>query len=380
MPQQETTAVHAGEASPRIQGAVAMPVFQTAMYEYDGTRPEEEVRYIRYSNTPNHEVLHGKLAALEETETALVTGSGMAAISAALLSVLKSGDHLLIQPGLYGGTYSFLKNELPDLGITFDVLPDDTTQWQTAVRPNTRALYAETITNPLMQVPDLEGLTTFAQTHGLATLIDNTFATPINFRPSTIGFDLVLHSATKHLNGHSDVMAGAVMGSKKRLQKVERKLRHLGGSLDPHAASLLHRGLKTLALRVKQQNRTALQLARFFDKHPAVEKVYYPGLKSHPAHARAKDLFDNFGTMISFELQGGVPAARQLFERLTLPIAAPSLGGVESLITRPALTSHSSMPPKERKALGITDSLIRVSAGIEAAEDLVDDFKQALDG
>jgi cystathionine beta-lyase/cystathionine gamma-synthase len=378
MQQLETTVVHAGEPNPRIEGSVVTPIFQSAMYQYADSNDETPVRYIRYNNTPNHTVLHKKLAALEQTEAALVTGSGMAAISAALLSVLSSDDHLLIQPGLYGGTQSFLTEILQPLDVTFDVLPEDPDAWESVLRPNTKAIYAESITNPLMRVADLEALSAFGREFELTSLIDNTFATPYNFRPADHGFDIVLHSASKYLNGHSDIVAGTVMGSAERVFAIETKLRHLGGSLDPHAAYLLNRGLKTLALRVQQQNATALKLATFLTEHALVTTVNYPGLPDHPGHSNAEKLLDGFGGMLSLELHGGVSRARRLMEELQLPISAPSLGGVESLITRPVTTSHRSIPREKRMEMGITDRLIRVSVGIENADDLVEDFRTAL--
>ncbi len=236
----------------------------------------------------------------------------------------------------------------------------------------------ETISNPLMRVPDLEAIVAFAKKHGLVSMVDNTFATPVNFRPIERGFDLSLHSGTKYLNGHSDVAAGAVVGAEGLVGRVKYKLDHLGGSLDPHACFLLERGMKTLALRVMRQNENAQKLAGVLDAHAAVTRVHYPGLASHPAHARAARLFDGMGGMLSLELAGGLGATERFMRALTIPALAPSLGGVESLVTRPALTSHSDVPPEERRALGITDSLVRVSVGIEAADDLVEDFGQAL--
>jgi cystathionine beta-lyase/cystathionine gamma-synthase len=238
----------------------------------------------------------------------------------------------------------------------------------------------ETISNPLMQVPDLEAVVKFSLDHSLISMIDNTFATPINYRPAEWGFDLSLHSCTKYLNGHSDIVGGAVIGRKELVEKILHKLDHLGGSMDPHACYLLHRGLKTLALRVRYQNESARKIARFLENHPAVEKVNHPGLESNPSFRRASKLFNGFGGMISFELKGGVKTAESFMKRVKIPIIAPSLGGVETLMTRPATTSHLGMTPKDRQKLGISDDLIRLSVGIEATEDLTDDFEQALSG
>jgi len=375
----ETKLIHAGEPEPLINGAVSMPIFQSSTYEYTGETSYDDLRYIRLNNTPNHVALHQKLAALENAEAALVTASGMAVISTTLLTILSSGDHFLAQECLYGGTHDFITRDLVALGISFDFIDcDDPDSWKAQLRPNTKAIYVETMTNPLLQVADLKAVVEFARAHSLLSLIDNTFASPVNFRPPEWGFDLSLHSCTKYLNGHSDIVAGAVIGRADLIEKITHKLNHLGGSLDPHACFLLHRGLKTLAVRVKYQNESALKIAQFLEKHPAVQNVNYPGLENHPRHQRARDLFDGFSGMLSFELKGGVQAAERFMQNTTLPIIAPSLGGVEMLITRPATTSHSGMSPEDRQALGISDSLIRVSVGIEATEDIIEDFDQAL--
>ncbi|MBW2059418.1 MAG: aminotransferase class I/II-fold pyridoxal phosphate-dependent enzyme [Deltaproteobacteria bacterium] len=375
----ETKLIHAGEPEPRISGSVSMPIFQSAMFEYRGETSYHDTRYIRLNNTPNHVALHEKLAALESGEGALVAASGMAAISASLLAVLSSGDHFLAQDCLYGGTYSFFSKDLSALGISFDLIDGyDPDSWEEKLRPNTRAIYVETMTNPLLKVADLEAVVRFAKAHGLLSLIDNTFASPVNFRPLEWGFDLSLHSCTKYLNGHSDIVAGAVIGRADLIGEITHKLNHFGGSLDPHACFLLHRGLKTLAVRVRQQNENGLRLSRFLEEHPAVETVNYPGLESHPAHDRASRLFQGFSGMLSFELRGGVEAADRFIRNTKLPVVAPSLGGVETLVTRPATTSHSGLSPEERERLGISDGLVRVSVGIEALEDIIDDFESAL--
>ena len=375
----ETKLIHAGEIEPRISGAVSMPIFQSANFEYAGESSYNEIKYIRLNNTPNHQVLHKKLAALENAESALVTASGMAAITTSLLTVLSCGDHLLIQNSLYGGTHDFVTKDLPSFGIEYDFVDgDDPDSWEAKLQSNTKALYVETMTNPLMEVSNLIEVVNFAKRNRLISFIDNTFASPMNFRPSDWGFDLSLHSCTKYLNGHSDIVAGAVIGQADLIEKIKHKLDHLGGSLDPHACFLLHRGIKTLSVRVKHQNESALKIAQFLQEHPLVEKVNYPGLESHPRHLRALELFDGFSGMLSFEVKGGVEMAQKFIKNVKLPIHAASLGGVESLVTRPATTSHSGLSPEDRKKIGITDSLIRVSIGIEATEDLIEDFKQAL--
>jgi cystathionine beta-lyase/cystathionine gamma-synthase len=375
----ETKLIHAGEMSPRVLGAVSLPIFQSAMYEYQKAEHYQDIPYIRLNNTPNHVVLGRKLAALENAEAALVAASGMAAITTSLLTVLSAGDHLLIQESTYGGTHEFAAHDLASFGIAYDFVdPDRPETWEAKLKPGTKAIYVETISNPLMRVPDLEAIVVFARRHGLVSMIDNTFATPVNFRPPERGFDLSLHSCTKYLNGHSDIVGGAIIGRKDLVEKVLFKLDHLGGSMDPHACFLLHRGMKTLALRVRHQNGSALEIARFLENHPAVEKVNYPGLPSHPAHERAKRLFDGFGGMISFELKGGAEPAERFMKRVALPIIAPSLGGVETLMTRPATTSHLGMDPVERRRQGIGDGLIRLSVGVEATGDLIADFTRAL--
>ncbi len=375
----DTLLVHAGEPRPRIAGAVVMPVFQSSTFEVDGDAGYHDIRYVRLNNTPNHDALHAKLAALEGSEAALVAGSGMAAISAALLTVLKPGDHLIAQRCLYGGTHDLVTGDLRDLGIehTF-VDPEDPTAWAAAVRPTTRAFYCETLTNPLLDFGDLPGIARFARERGLVSLVDSTFASPVNFRPIEHGFDLVLHSATKYLNGHSDIAAGVVAGRGELVDRVRHKLNHLGGVLDPHACFLLQRGLKTLGVRVRHQNASALTVARFLVEHAKIAMVRYPGLPQHPNHARAKELLHGFGGMIAFECRGGVAAAQRLFDRMELAVDAPSLGGPETLVTRPAQTSHVGLGPQGRAALGIGDGLVRMSIGLEAPEDLVADLEQAL--
>jgi len=375
----ETKLIHAGEPDPRIEGAVSMPIFQSAMFEYGGETSYHDLKYIRLNNTPNHEAVQKKLAALENAEAALVTASGMAAISTTLLSVLTSGDHLLAQDCLYGGTHDLLTRDFAGFGLAYDFIngskPDS---WKASLRPNTRAIYVETMTNPLLEVADLKAVAAFARENGIISIIDNTFASPINFRPLEWGFDISLHSGTKYLNGHSDIVAGACLGSSELIAKIKRKLDHLGGSMDPHAAFLFHRGIKTLALRVRYQNESALKIAQYLQQHPAVERVNYPGLESHPGHQRARELFEGFGGMLSFELKGEIAAADAFIQKTELPLVAPSLGGVETLITRPVTTSHAGVSRADRQRLGISDKLIRLSVGIEATEELIEDFAQAL--
>jgi cystathionine beta-lyase/cystathionine gamma-synthase len=376
----DTKLVHAGEPDPRIVGAVAMPIFQSSTFESAGGDSYDTMRYIRLNNTPNHDVLHAKLAALENAESALVTASGMAAITTSLLTLLKPGGHLLAQDVLYGGTLGLLDSQFEALGLSYDFIDGaDPSSWEAKLRPETKAIYVETISNPLMGVPELQAVVDFAKAHDLLSMIDNTFASPVNFRPAEWGFDLSFHSGTKYLGGHSDIVAGAVVGRADLVREIFVGLRYYGGSLDPHACFLLHRGLKTLGVRVRQQNENAQILARFLDDHPAVSAVNYPGLESSPEHDRAKKYLDGFGGMLSFDPAGGAEAANRVMDRVEIPLVAPSLGGVESLLSRPSTTSHLAVPPEERAALGISDGLIRMSVGIESADDLIDDFRRALE-
>jgi len=375
----DTALIHAGESLPRHAGSVTMPVFQSATYEYGGEGDYDAVRYLRLNNSPNHDVLHKKLAILEGGEDALVTASGMSAITTTLLATLAPGDHLLAQRCLYGGTHDFVTQTLAGLGIeTTFVDADDPQAWAAARRETTKAIYVEALTNPLLEVADLRGVAEFAKAHGLASIIDATFATPILLRPLDLGFDVVVHSATKYLNGHCDIVAGAIISSSARIDKIRHLLNHLGGTLDPHACFLLHRGLKTLGVRVRHQCETALSVAQFLDAHPAVQQVAYPGLESHPNHARARELFAGFGGMLSFDVVGGADAAERVSATTKLFVNAPSLGGPESLITLPAQTSHVGMDPKVRRGLGIEDSLVRVSVGLEHKDDLIADLAAAL--
>ncbi len=375
-----TKVIHAGMPHPRIGGAVSMPIFQSSTFEYGGPAEYHDIRYIRLNNTPNHLAVHQKLAAIENAEAALVTSSGMSAIATTLLTILKAGDHLLIQDCLYGGTFDLVNKDLPDFGIEFDFIDNnDPESWQDLIRPNTKAIYVETIANPLLQVCDLEAVVAFAKANGIVSIIDNTFASPINCRPIDLGFDLSLHSCTKYLNGHSDIVGGAVIGREDLVFETRKFLNHLGGCMDPHAIYLLDRGMKTLSLRMKAHNENALALAKYLSRHPAVGRVNYPGLPTHPQFERASRLFLGSGGVLSFELKrSGAEIADRLIASLNLAVCGPSLGGVETLATRPATTSHVGMSAQERKKVGISDELIRLSVGIEDSADLIDDFEQGL--
>ena len=356
-------------------GGVNSPIFTSSAYAYPG--PGGENMYPRYFNTPNQQAVAGKMAALENGEAALVFASGMAAISTVLLSSLKPGDHAVFQGDLYGGTLGLVAGELTRLGIevSYGRTVEDLAA---ALRPGTRTLYVETPSNPLLRCLDLAAVAELGRSRGVLTIVDNTFATPINQRPLELGMDVVVHSATKYLNGHSDLNAGVVVASAERIRILARSAVNLGGMLDSLACYQLERGLKTLAIRVRQHNENAGRLARFLADHPAVARVHYPGLPDHPDHAIAARRMRGFGGMLAFELRdpsrvGGC------FGRLRIAKPALSLGGVETLVCVPALTSHKNLSPEERLRAGIGDGLVRVSVGIEDADDLLGDFGSALD-
>lgn len=376
----DTQALHAGTLLPRPEGAVITPIFQSANYLMSQEDAYDDVRYLRSSNSPNHHVLAARLAALEGAEDALVSASGMAAISGTLLALLSSGDHAIVASNLYGGTATFLANDLPRWGVTHTAVdPERPETWAAALRPNTRLFYTEGISNPLMTVADHPAVAAFCRQHGLLAVIDDTFPSPVNFRPIEHGYDLVLHSATKYLNGHSDLVAGVVAGRSDLVGRVRHLQNELGGSLDAHAAFLLERGLKTLGVRVRRQNESAMRVATFLAGHPAVRRVRYPGLPGDPGHERAKALFDGFGGMLAFEARDEATAERFL-EGVRLAVHAASLGGVESLVVRPSRSSHLGLTPEARAALGISDALVRVSVGLEDPDELCEDFARALGG
>lgn len=374
----ETNVIHAGAPRPHIAGAVVSPIFQSANFLMADEGAYDEVRYLRLSNSPSHLTLQARLAAIESAEAGLVTASGMAAITSSILAFTGQGDHLLCQTTLYGGTQSFLDEDAPRLGIShtpIDLRRPET--WEEALGRNTRMMYVESISNPLMEVGDLEAVVAFCRERGLISLIDSTFATPVNFRPHEIGFDLVVHSATKYLNGHSDLVAGAVTGTGEHVGRVRHWTLHAGGSADPHACFLLERGLKTLVLRVTRQNENAGKLAEFLAAHARVRRVNYPGLADDPGHSYAARLFDGFGGMLSF-YAADAAAAERFLDRVRIPAHAASLGGPETLVVRPSRSSHLGLPEEERRRLGITDDLVRVSVGIESIDELIADFEQAL--
>lgn len=366
--------VHTGTHVDERTFGIGTPIFTSTSYAYPNAADENI--YPRYFNVPNQQVVARKVAALEKGEEGLVFGSGMAAISTLLFAHLKPGDHLLLQPDLYGGTFHFATGELSALGIQVE-FADSLARFEACVRPNTRAIYVESPSNPLLRCVDLAAIAALARKRGLLSIIDNTFATPINQNPLELGLDVVLHSATKYLNGHTDVNAGVVVSSRKVIAKVAEYAVNHGGTLDAHACYQLERGLKTLAVRVRQHNENAGRLAAFLQGHPAVARVNYPGLREHPDHALAARQMRGFGGMMSFELRE--PArVDEVLGRLKLATPALSLGGVETLVCLPSRTSHRTMSPEERQRAGISPGLVRVSVGIEDIEDLMQDFQQAL--
>ncbi|MGB3848491.1 MAG: aminotransferase class I/II-fold pyridoxal phosphate-dependent enzyme [Tunicatimonas sp.] len=374
-----TRCVHAGSGGHNPRHGVNTPVYTSSAFGYLDT---DENQYPRYYNTPNQRTVVDKLCALEQGEAGLLFGSGMAAISTTLLGLLRAGDHLLLQRDLYGGTYHFVTAELERLNIAYTLVDaSDARNFAAAVQPNTRVVYVETPSNPLLKITDLRAVAQIAQHHGLVSVIDNTFASPINQNPLALGIDVVLHSGTKYLGGHSDLCFGAAITSAALRERIHQRAINLGGSINATTAALIERSLKTLHLRVQQQNRNAQALAEYLSKHPAVKEVFYPGLPSHPGHATAREQMSGFGGMLSFApAVAGLDEAVALMRRLRLITPAISLGGVESLICSPAQTSHSKLSAEERQRVGVSDALLRVSVGIEDADDLVADLEQALGG
>ncbi|MFQ5778024.1 MAG: trans-sulfuration enzyme family protein [Terriglobia bacterium] len=380
-----TRAVHAGEARHRVRAPVAAPIVQTANFTFESTaemkrwaegRSQADI-YTRYGN-PTLRVAEAKLAALEGAEAALVASSGMAAISTTLLTFLGAGEEVIATRQLYGGTYRLLRDLFPQFGIRVHHVGNDLGGVAGLVTPRTRVLYTETPTNPTLEIVDLRRAARLARRFGLVSIVDNTFATPVGQRPLALGFDLVVHSATKYLSGHSDLIAGAVAGRRGLVAKIRQTQIELGGTLDPGAGYLLLRGMKTLTARVERQSATALAVARFLEKHPRVARVHYPGLASHPDHRLARQQMRGFGAMLAFDAKGGLAAARRVCDRVRVFLLAASLGGVESLAVLPAFTSHYNMSAEELKAAGVAPGTVRLSIGLEEAADLIADLKQAL--
>ncbi|HEX8395413.1 MAG TPA: PLP-dependent aspartate aminotransferase family protein [Longimicrobium sp.] len=372
-----TAAIHAGDPEPRTNAPVVNPIVPSTTFYMD---PDGggDLLYSRYGNGPNHSVVEARLAALDGGDDALVLGSGMAAMSCAMLSLLQAGDHVVATDAIYGGTRALLTDELSRLGIATTFVDFFSSEWQRALRPETRVVLGEFPSNPLLRVADLRPIADAAHAHGAALVVDATFASPINFRPLEHGADLVMHSATKYLAGHSDVTAGALVGSQARVDEARKRARVWGPMLDPHAAWLLERGIKTLSVRMERHNRNGMEVARWAEQRPEITRTFYPGLASHTDHEVASRVLDGFGGMMGIELRGGGPAASRFVRALRLMKVAPSLGGVESLVSEPRHTSHAAMTPDERAANGIRDGFIRISLGIEDAADLIADLEQAL--
>jgi cystathionine gamma-synthase len=386
-PKTATTAVHGGEARDRPFDALAEPIVQTATYTFPSTQALVDYmegrtvreEYGRYGN-PTVRTAEQKMAALEGTEDALAFASGMAAVTTALLALVKSGSHVVLFADCYRRTRQFVTGFLERFGVRHTLVPPaDLEALEKALRPDTRLVLSEAPTNPYQNVVDLRRLGRLCSERGVKTIIDATFATPVNMRPAEHGIDLVVHSATKYLAGHNDVLAGFVAGPA-GLVSLVRDLRHvLGGVLDPHAAYLVLRGMKTVAVRVAQQNRTALALAQALESHRRVRQVWYPGLPSHPHHAVARELMSGFGGVVTFAVRGDLAAVGRFVDACRIPRIAPSLGGVESLIEQPALMSYFELSPEQRQAVGITDDLVRFTVGIEDTEEVVTDVLRALD-
>ena len=380
-----TRAIHSGEPKHGIAAPVSTPIARSSTFTFSSTAEmkrwaegkSKAYIYTRYGN-PTLAVAEARLAELERGEAAVVTASGMAAISSALLAVLKAGEEVIATRQLYGGSYRLMRDILPRFGIRVRHVEADLAGAAQLVNSRTRALYVETPTNPTLRVVDLHKAVELARRHNLLSLIDNTFASPILQKPLTMGFDLALHSATKYLSGHSDLIAGAAVGSRKLIDQVRQMVIYLGGSMDPGAAFLLMRGLKTLDVRVRRQCATAMTVAKFLARHPKVARVHYPGLPSHPDHRLAKRQMTGFGSMLAFDLRGGLPAGRRFCDRVRVFLLAASLGGVESLVVLPIYTSHYRMSRQELTSAGVAPGTVRVSVGLEDPEDLIADLKQAL--
>ncbi|OBX21275.1 MULTISPECIES: trans-sulfuration enzyme family protein [Bizionia] len=370
-----TICTHIGEIEDKqFKGAVS-PIYVSTSYEFDDV---DMKRYPRYFNTPNQEHLSKKIAALEHTESALIFGSGMAALSALFFTFLKSGDHLVVQNTLYGGASHFIREEFPKFGIEFTFTNGyDVSDFEAAIQPNTKLIHIETPSNPLLTITDIKGVAKLGKAHNILTSIDNTFASPINQNPIDFGIDIIMHSATKYLGGHSDILAGALAASDDLISQIWHVAKNFGGNLSDYTVWMLERSMKTLALRVKAQTKNANKIARYLEKHPDVKAVYYPGLKSHPQYKLAKAQMHGFGAMMSFELQDGLDAL-EFQKHLQLIKSSMSLAGVESTVLSPYLTSHALLTQEERDAIGISDQLIRFSVGIETKKDLLADIEQAI--
>ena len=383
----QTKAIHGGEP-PRhgVNGPIVTEITRTSSFTFSSSEEMKQWAegknkayiYTRYGN-PTLTVAEKKIAALEGAEAAVVAASGMAAISSSLLAALKAGDELISTAQVYGGTYRLMRDVFPNMGIAVHNIETDLVGMERLVNARTKALYIESPTNPTLRLVDIEKAVAFAKKHKLVSIIDNTFATPVLQNPIALGYDMVVHSATKALAGHSDIIAGVSVGSEEWMTKVRKMIIYLGGSMDPGAAYLLIRGIKTLGVRVQRQCENAMAVAQFLEKHPKVARVHYPGLKSHEDHELAKKQMRGFGSMLAFDMKDGLPAARRFCDRVRLFLLAASLGGVESLVILPIYSSHYNMSDEELRRAGVSPGTVRVSMGLEDKEDLIEDLRQALE-
>jgi cystathionine gamma-synthase len=381
-----TPAVHGGEPRRYAHDSLTAPIVQTATYTFENTAElveymegkKEREEYGRYGN-PTARLLEERVAALEGTEDAISFSSGMAAVTSAILALAKSGDHVVLFSDCYRRTRQFVSRFLVQFGVQHTLVPPaDLDALERAIKPETKLVISEAPTNPYLTVLDLQRLSAICKPRRIRTLIDSTFATPVNLNPSDYGIDLIIHSATKYLSGHNDVLAGIVAGNS-ALVSLVRDVRDLMGAVcDPHAAYLVHRGLKTLALRVHQQNASSQAIAEALQSHRRVKQVWYPGLPSHPSHAIATKLMRGFGGVVTFELEGDLDSTSKFIDALEIPRIAPSLGGVESLVEQPALMSYFELSTEQREAVGIRNTVVRYAVGIESADDLIADLLQAL--
>jgi cystathionine beta-lyase/cystathionine gamma-synthase len=373
-----TLAVHGGR-EPLAPGEPVAGALSQGVNYVQAAGGGDELRYTRYGNTPNAEAVQRRIAALEGAEACVVLASGMAATACAMLALLGPGDHLLASRWIYGGTRSLFCEEFARLGIAVTLVdPDRPRTWQRALRKETRAIFVESPVNPSCRLVDLRPLSALARQRGIALVVDSTFASPINFRALDHGADVVINSTTKFLNGHHDVLGGAVSGTAAYVEEVRKKMAVWGPAPDPFACWLLERGLKTLAVRVQRGNENAQRIAEWCAGQPAVRRVHYPGLPTHPDHALARETMRGFGAMLAIELVGGAGSAERFVGRLRLVTHAASLGGVDTLVSEPRHSSHAHLTPEERAAVGLPDGFLRLSVGIEAADDLIADLAQAL--
>lgn len=369
-----TICTHVGEVEDKqFKGAIS-PLFMSSSYAYEDV---EIKRYPRYFNTPNQEALCKKIARLEKCENALIFGSGMAAVSTTMLAFLHKGDHVVLPQTLYGGTYNFVVEEFHKFGIEYSFAKGfSEIDFSEIIQKNSKVIFIETPSNPLMRITDLEMISKLAKRHGIISMIDNTFATPINQTPADFGIDIMIHSATKYMGGHSDICAGAVAASEKHIKIIWNLAKNLGGSLSDYTVWLLERSMKTMAIRVKAQNKNAKKMAKWLENHPLVAQVYYPGLKTHPEHELAKKQMRGYSGMLSFEINESYDV-KTFLNSLRMIKPSMSLAGVESTILSPAKTSHGLLTPEDRKKQNISDGLLRFSVGIEDVEDIIADMEQA---